>query len=145
MDRKVRLGFVGVGNMGQAAHLRNYATLSDCEVVAIAELRPRLAQAVAQRYGVPRVYQQAEDMLAHEQLDGLVASQPFERHGQVIPPLYAAGIPVFTEKPLAAPGGAAAPRGRARGPAAPGQWPAYPTPGPPATMSARQEIARLQQ
>src|SRR5919202_1684059 len=56
----------------------------------------------AQRYGVPRVYQQPEDMLAQEQLDGLVASQPFERHGQVIPPLYAARIPVFTEKPLAA-------------------------------------------
>src|SRR5947209_16271129 len=102
MDSKVRLGFVGVGTMGQAAHLRNYATLPDCEVVAIAELRTQLAQAVAQRYGVPRVYQQAGDMLAHEQLDGIVASQPFVRHGQVILPLYAAGIPVFTEKPLAA-------------------------------------------
>ena len=49
MDSKVRVGFVGVGTMGQAAHLRNYATLPDCEVVAIAELRPQLAQAIAQR------------------------------------------------------------------------------------------------
>ena len=35
---KPRIGFVGVGGMGQCAHLRNYATLPDCEVVAIAEV-----------------------------------------------------------------------------------------------------------
>ena len=45
-DKKPRIGFVGVGNMGQAAHLRNYATLPDCEVAALAELRPKLGQAV---------------------------------------------------------------------------------------------------
>lgn len=101
-DRKVRIGFVGVGNMGQAAHLRNYAALPDCEVVAIAEVRPVLAQQVARRYGVPHVYESATDMLAHEQLDGLVAPQPYTRHGQIIPPLYSSGLPVLTEKPLAA-------------------------------------------
>jgi predicted dehydrogenase len=88
--------------MGQAAHLRNYAALPDCTVVAIAELRPHLGQEVARRYGVPRVYPDAEAMLAYEQLDGIVASQPFTRHGQILPPLYAAQVPVFTEKPLAA-------------------------------------------
>ena len=36
---KVRIGFVGVGSMEQCAHLRNYVTLDDCEVVAIAEVR----------------------------------------------------------------------------------------------------------
>jgi predicted dehydrogenase len=114
-------------------------------VVAIAELRPRLAQAVAQRYGVPRVYQQAEDMLVHEQLDGLVASQPFERHGQVIPPLYAAQIPVFTEKPLAA----SVEVGKALVAAlrAGGSWHmvGYHKRSDPATIYARQEIMRLQQ
>lgn len=98
----VRIGFVGVGNMGQAAHLRNYAALAECEVVALAELRPELGRRVAERYSVPRVYTSAAEMLAQEELDGIVAAQPFERHGQLIPPLYAAGIPVFTEKPLAA-------------------------------------------
>jgi len=44
---KPRIGSVGVGSMGQAAHLRNYATLPECEVVALAELRPNLGQAVA--------------------------------------------------------------------------------------------------
>ena len=30
----VRIGFVGVGGMGQCAHLRNYVTVPDCEGLA---------------------------------------------------------------------------------------------------------------
>ena len=71
---KIRIGFVGVGGMGQCAHLRNYVTLPDCEVVAIAEIREQLGKLVAQRYGVPRVYGSHEELLASEKLDGIVAS-----------------------------------------------------------------------
>jgi predicted dehydrogenase len=102
MNHPVRIGFIGAGRMGQMAHLRNYASLPDCEVVALAELRPQLAQRVARRYGIPRVYADARQMLAEERLDGVVASQQFNHHGRILPPVYEAGIPVFTEKPLAA-------------------------------------------
>jgi predicted dehydrogenase len=102
MDRKVKLGFVGVGSMGQCAHLKNYVTVPDCEVVALAEVRPELGRRVAERYGVARVYPDHASMLANEQLDGIVAAQPFTRHGVLIPELMKAGVPVFTEKPLAA-------------------------------------------
>ncbi len=101
MDR-VRIGFAGAGGMGQCAHLRNYATLPDCEVAAIAEVRPKLGQEVARRYGIGKVYGSAAEMLAGEKLDGIVASQPFNRHGVMAPELLQAGVPVFTEKPLAA-------------------------------------------
>jgi len=100
LDR-VKIGFVGVGNMGQCAHLRNYVSLSNCEVVAIAELRPKLAQKVATRYGVPYIYRDHEEMLAAEKLDGIVAVQMFTRHGVLIPELLKARVPVFIEKPLA--------------------------------------------
>ncbi|NSW54303.1 MAG: Gfo/Idh/MocA family oxidoreductase [Anaerolineae bacterium] len=100
--KKVKIGFVGVGSMGQCAHLKNYATLPDCEVVAIAEVREGLGRKVAVRYGVPRVYPSHVEMLAHEELDGIVSAQPFGRHGVLLPELFQAGVPVFTEKPLAA-------------------------------------------
>jgi predicted dehydrogenase len=100
---KPKIGFVGVGNMGQCAHLKNYAALKDmCAVVAISEPRPELARKVAARYGIPKVYENAEAMLASEKLDGLVASQQFNMHGAVVIPLYKAGIPILTEKPIAA-------------------------------------------
>ena len=98
---KIRLGFVGVGGMGQAAHLQHYAVNSECEVVAIAEIRPKLRAAVASRWGIPRTYANHREMLAAEQLDALVAIQPFTLHGQLIPELLAYGRPVLTEKPIA--------------------------------------------
>jgi predicted dehydrogenase len=101
MDR-VRIGFVGAGNMGQCAHLASYVTVPECEVVALAEMRPELARAVAVRYGIPRVYGSHVEMLSKEKLGGIVASQPFDRHGELVPQLLKAGVPVFTEKPLAA-------------------------------------------
>ena len=100
-DKKVRIGFVGVGNMGQCAHLKNYATLADCEVVALAEMRENLAQRVAAKYCVPKVYRNHEEMFAHEALDGIVAAHWFSRHGVIVPQLLKAGVPIFTEKPLA--------------------------------------------
>jgi predicted dehydrogenase len=101
-EKKVRIGFVGVGGMGQAAHLRNYVMVPDCEVVALAEVRPALAENVAARWGIPKVYASHQELLANEELDGIVSAQPFTRHGTLMPQLLAAGIPVMTEKPLAA-------------------------------------------
>jgi len=99
--KKPRVGFVGVGNMGQNAHLKNYAALDDCEVVAISELRPELGKKVGERYHIPSVYTDHKEMLAKEDLDALVASQAFGRHGAILPELLMTGKPVFSEKPLA--------------------------------------------
>jgi predicted dehydrogenase len=98
---KIRLGFVGVGGMGQAAHLNHYAVNGDCEIAAIAEIRPKLRAAVASRWNIPKSYPNHREMLAAEQLDAVVAIQPFSLHGQLIPELLAYGKPVLTEKPIA--------------------------------------------
>jgi predicted dehydrogenase len=98
---RLRLGFVGAGSMGQAAHLRNYVTLPDCEVVALAEVRPKLARGVADRYGIPAVYADHGEMIRDEKLDGIVAIQQFQNHVRLIPDLVEFGLPVITEKPLA--------------------------------------------
>ena len=102
--KTTRIAFVGTGNMGQAAHLQNYMLLPDCEIVALAEMRSDLARKVAQRYGISKVYADPVAMLTElgDEIDGIVASQPFDRHVQVLPTLLAAGIPLLSEKPLAA-------------------------------------------
>jgi predicted dehydrogenase len=97
---KVKIGFVGVGGMGQCAHLRNYAVLPECEVVAIAEVKQEQGRRVAEKYGVKKVYNSHTEMLENEDLDGIVASQPYSRHGVLLPDLYQSGKPLFTEKPL---------------------------------------------
>lgn len=140
---RLRIGFVGVGSMGQCAHLHNYVDRDDCEVVALAELRTDLGQRVAHRYGVPKVYPSHKELLAHEELDGIVASQPFDRHGVLLPDLYQTNLPVLTEKPLACSVEAgeklltALARTRAR------HFVGYHKRSDPATVFARQEIRRM--
>ncbi|RAP73619.1 Gfo/Idh/MocA family protein [Paenibacillus montanisoli] len=98
---KLRIGFVGGGGMGQMAHLSNYAVLKDqCEVVALAEVRPQSAALVARRYGIPEVYANHHELLANVQVDAIVAPQQYRHHPALIPDILRAGIPVFTEKPL---------------------------------------------
>lgn len=132
--------------MGQGAHLKNYAVLPECKVVAIAELREEHGRRVAQKYGIDtaHVYRDHTEMLAAEKLDGIVASQPFTRHGVLIPELLAAGIPVFTEKPLA--GSIEAAEKIINAVEASGTWlmVGYHKRSDPATMYAKAEIERLQ-
>lgn len=98
---KLRIGFVGVGGMGQMAHLSNYAVLTDrCEVVALAEPRPQMAQLIAQRYGVPEVYENHMQLIEKANVDAIVAPQPYRHHPALISDILRAGIPVLTEKPL---------------------------------------------
>lgn len=98
----IRLAFVGLGGMGQCAHLRNYITIPDVQIVAAAELREDQGREVARRYGIARLYRDHRELLAAEkQIDGLVAIQQFSAHGSLMPELLAAKIPLITEKPLA--------------------------------------------
>src|ERR671930_524132 len=76
MATKVRIGFVGAGFMGQLAHIRSYALLTEeCELVALAEPRQRTAELVAARYGIGRVYRDHRELLESERLDGIVNAQ----------------------------------------------------------------------
>lgn len=140
---KVRIGFVGVGGMGQCAHLCNYATLPDCEVAAVAEIRPELGKLVAARYGIPKVYPDHQAMLAAESLDGIVALQPFTRHGVLMPELLEAHRPLFIEKPLS--GCIACGEQILQSLDASGTWVmvGYHKRSDPATMWAKAEIDRL--
>jgi predicted dehydrogenase len=144
--KRVRIGFIGVGNMGQAAHLRNYATWpEECEIVALAELRPEMGAKVAARYGIPKVYRSHEELLAKEKIDALVASQPFTRHGILIPELAKAGVPILSEKPIA--GSIAAGEKVVKALEAHKTWlmVGYHKRSDPATIHAKAEIDRLKQ
>ena len=144
-ENKVRIGFVGVGSMGQCAHLKNYITLDNCKVVAIAEIRKSLGEKVAARYSIPRVYPSHIEMLIAEKLDGIVASQPFNRHGVLVKELLQAGVPVFTEKPLAA--SVSVGENIVKAVKASGTWymVGYHKRSDPATRAAKAEIDRLKQ
>ncbi len=98
---KVRLGYVGAGFMAQAVHLPNFTALPDCKVVALAEIRPQLAQKVAQRFGIPRVYATHNELLLDPDIDAVAVSAHFVHQAQVAEDALRAGKPVYMEKPMA--------------------------------------------
>jgi predicted dehydrogenase len=98
---KVKIGFAGVGFMGQVAHLQNYVKNPDCEVVAIAEPREKMARLVAEKYGIPKVYKNHLELAEDPDVQGVVASQPHMLNGYITIPLLKAGKSCFTEKPMA--------------------------------------------
>jgi predicted dehydrogenase len=97
----VRLGYVGCGFMAQNVHLPNFASLQDCRLVALAEARPRLAQRVAARYGIPTVYHSHLDLAANPSVEAVGVSAGFAQQGEIAADLLRAGKHVFMEKPMA--------------------------------------------
>ncbi len=100
-DEPVRLGVVGAGFMGQVAHLRNFDRIDGCDIVALAEPRDDLAARVAKRYEIDHIYSDHEALVASADVDAFVAVQPYATHRYILPALLEAGVPLFTEKPLA--------------------------------------------
>jgi predicted dehydrogenase len=100
MAKTVRLGFVGAGYMGQNAHIANYATIPDCELVALAEGRSETARAVARRFGIGAVYGDHRELLEKAEVDGVVAIMGFHLFHALVSDILNAGRSVATEKPM---------------------------------------------
>ncbi len=87
----------------QMVHLPSLRALEGVEVVALADLDRGLGERVARAFGIPRVYGEVSELLAGEpSLDGLVVVCGKQWHASACLPALRAGLPVFTEKPLAA-------------------------------------------
>lgn len=98
--KKIKVGFIGAGYMGQRAHIANYAALPDVELTALAEGRTETAKAVAQRYGIKTTYSNHKEMLQKAKLDAVVAIVWFTLHHAVVPDILEKGLPLLTEKPI---------------------------------------------
>lgn len=101
VDAPVKIGMVGAGFMGQLAHLANYVEIDDCQIVALAELRPELRRQVCQRYGIPKSYASHEELLEDREVEAVVAVTPRYMTGPVALDCLKAGKHLLTEKPMA--------------------------------------------
>jgi UDP-N-acetyl-2-amino-2-deoxyglucuronate dehydrogenase len=63
MAERVRVGLIGCGKIAQT-HAAALSTLPEAEFVAVADLDQERARAMAEDFHVPRVFPNAEAMLA---------------------------------------------------------------------------------
>jgi predicted dehydrogenase len=101
INRTIRIGYVGGGFLAQNAHLGNFASLPQCNLVALAERRPRLAEKVALRFGIDKVYPDHLSLARDPEIDAVAVSADYAGQGEIAADLLRAGKHVFMEKPMA--------------------------------------------
>jgi predicted dehydrogenase len=97
---KVKIGIVGCGNIS-AAYLRTAQTFEILDAVACADIDPTRAAARAAEFGIPRVYQTVDELMADPEIQIVVNLTNPQAHTAVNLMAIAAGKHVYTEKPFA--------------------------------------------
>lgn len=93
----IRIGVIGVGNMGQH-HTRVLSLIKDIELVGIADINVERGLDIASKYRI-RFFESYQDLLPH--VDAVCIAVPTRLHHPVGIECLQAGVHVLIEKPIA--------------------------------------------
>ncbi len=100
----LRLAVIGAGMHSTSNHgaaLRAYKEdhPEEIELAAVCDSDEEKSQAYAEKFGFVKAYTTIDEMLAQEELDGLLAITPLHLTYDIVSGLLAYGLPVMIEKP----------------------------------------------
>src|ERR1044071_8286805 len=98
---RVRVGVLGAGAWAEFAHLPGYKRDPRCELVAIADPLVDRANAFAEKFGIPTVYDSHAALIAREDIDLVDVCTPSHTHFELSWAALEAGKHVLCEKPVA--------------------------------------------
>jgi hypothetical protein len=99
MSDKIRIGIIGVGQIGKH-HVQRYKDVPEAEIVAICDIREDEAQRVAQTIGSPTIYSDYRDLLARDDIQSVDVCLHNHLHAPVTIAALEAGKDVYCEKPM---------------------------------------------
>lgn len=99
MENKVRIGFVGCGNIF-GAYVTGCRAFEILEIAACADILPEKAQAAAAEHDIPRALS-VEELLVDASVDIVVNLTVPQVHAEVSQAILDAGHHLYSEKPLA--------------------------------------------
>jgi predicted dehydrogenase len=97
----IRVGVVGAGAIAQLVHLPLLAKIRGAQLVALCDNDHSKARALADRFEIPNVYTDIEDLLELDGLQAVVVATPNHLHEPHTLIALAAGVHVLCERPLA--------------------------------------------
>ena len=100
MGRKIKLGIIGVGQIGKH-HINTYKQIPDAEIVAVADVNEEEAKRVAAANNVPNVFTQFRDLLKMDEIEAVDVCLHNNFHAPVAIAALEAGKHVYCEKPMA--------------------------------------------
>ena len=95
------MGIVGLGFVGEKAHLAAFRKIPGARIVAVADMDVERAKKAAEKAKVKSVYSNHKDLIADPNVDALVISVPTFLHPQFALDAMRAGKHVLCEMPLA--------------------------------------------
>lgn len=98
---EVRVGLIGVGAVPQTAHLPILTKMRGAKLVALCDNDGPTARAIAERFGVPDVFTDIDDLLELETLDAVVIATPNHLHEPHVLSALRAKLHVLCGRPLA--------------------------------------------
>jgi predicted dehydrogenase len=98
---RLGVGVIGAHDWAEKAHLPGYAAHERVDLVAICDVVPERAQAMAARFGIPKVYHDHRDLLADPAVQLVDVCTPTHTHLPLSLEAIDAGKHVICEKPLA--------------------------------------------
>ena len=101
MTADLRIAVVGTGAIAQIAHLPVLRKMRGVNVVALCDIDRAKARSLADRFEIPDVYVDLEDLFDAGELDAIVISTPSHLHQPYTLEALAAGVDVLCERPLA--------------------------------------------
>jgi predicted dehydrogenase/threonine dehydrogenase-like Zn-dependent dehydrogenase len=97
----VRLGIIGAGNHVTSALMPAFSSVGRIEVRGISAPSGLTAAHVASKYGIPRVFSDATELILDDDIDAIVVATRHDSHTELAIKALSAGKHVWVEKPLA--------------------------------------------
>jgi predicted dehydrogenase len=99
--QRLGVGVLGAHRWAEKAHLPGYAANDRARLVAICDVVPERAQEMADRFDIPHVFTNADDLIHHPDVEMVDVCTPTDTHLDLSLRAIAAGRHVLSEKPLA--------------------------------------------
>ena len=99
-EGKLRVGMIGAGSWA-SQHLKAWNANEHAEIVGISNRTEKRAEALAEEYGIPRVFSDANSLIQRDDVEIISISMPHNLHYSLAVAAIQAGKHVFCEKPLA--------------------------------------------
>ena len=101
MSDRVRVGVIGTSAYAEQTHLPNLKSHAGAQIAAICGRNRARAQEMADKYAIPLVFTDYQQMLENADLDAVVIAATDDLHYPMTMDALAAGLHVLCEKPLA--------------------------------------------
>src|SRR6266567_2612800 len=100
MTRTLRIGLIGAGANTRARHIPGLRAIPDVEIGVVCNRRPESTTAVAGEFGIPRIAEHWQDVIADHEIDAVVIGTWPYLHCPITLAALDAGKHVLTEARL---------------------------------------------